>query len=249
MAANKVLRKIAKAKQAVLDAVRHGAIMYANGKGGRPIVDQHFTAGNQARYGWPPLSRAYFLWKQGLLKSRPVRLNKAARSAIESVKFHRRSMRRKLFKGRDKLDVVAARAVDKFDQETKRAVSEVTAKVTPKQAPRTIAAKGVKLDKNAGFWSDLGDGKRGEGTAKNLPMLVLSGDLRKTANSKGHTVTMRGGDAVITFRNLTEYATYLHEGTPRMPKRSPVEPGEEDKRQVLEHMKAYIRRATGAAIK
>ncbi len=45
---------------------------YANGKfGDRPIVEPHFTPGNDQRQGWPPLSRAYALAKaRGLSKNR-----------------------------------------------------------------------------------------------------------------------------------------------------------------------------------
>jgi hypothetical protein len=173
------LQKIRKLKQAMLDSVRHGAEMYANGKGGRPIVDQHFTAGNQQRYGWQPLSQKYFAWKQGQIP-------------------------------------------------------------TKKQA----TFRGSKLDKNAGFMSKTGE-LTGFGTGKNLPMLVLTGAMRKSVNSKQHQIRASGGNAVIMFRNLVEYALYHHEGTPPLPMRSPVKPNAQDRAQVLEHMKAYIRRATG----
>lgn len=176
------LAKIKKLRQALFDAVRHGAVMYAVGKGGRPIVDQHFTEGNQGRYGWQPLSFEYFKRKQGQIP-------------------------------------------------------------TKKQA----SFRGSKLDKNAGFMSRTGE-MVGFGVAKNLPMLVNSGELRKTVNSKGHSVRLQGGDAIITFRNLKDYATFLHEGTPKMPKRSPVEPNEQDREQVINHMKAYLARATGASV-
>lgn len=61
------IRRVAAAMR---DALVAGAEAYANGAevGGkpraRPIVDRHFTAGNQQRYGWPPLSRDYFMEKQ-----------------------------------------------------------------------------------------------------------------------------------------------------------------------------------------
>lgn len=49
-----------------------GANAYANGGigMGQPIVSRHFTAGNQARYSWPPLSRGYFLAKAAGLVSK-----------------------------------------------------------------------------------------------------------------------------------------------------------------------------------
>ncbi len=86
------------------------------------------------------------------------------------------------------------------------------------------------------------------GHGKNLPMLVLTGELRAKVNSKGHTVAMRGGDAVITFRQLPEYAVYHHEGGPKLPIRSPVKPNELDKVAVVEYMRAYMKRATGVEL-
>ncbi len=173
------LQKIRKLKQAMIDAVRHGAVMYANGQGGKPIVDQHFTSGNQQRYGWQPLSQAYFKWKQGLIP-------------------------------------------------------------TKKQAN----FRGSKLDKNAEFMSKTGE-LTGFGKGRNLPMLVLTGKMRQTVNSKSHSISTQGGNAYIRFKNLPEYAVYHHEGAPPLPERSPVKPNDLDKAQVIEHMKAYIRRSTG----
>ena len=46
-----------------------GAEAYANGKAdARPIVEAHFTPGNDQRNGWPPLSRDYALRKASGLK-------------------------------------------------------------------------------------------------------------------------------------------------------------------------------------
>ena len=47
-----------------------GAEEYANGRlRAKPIVSRHFTAGNQQRYGWAPLSRDYYRQKQkGIVK-------------------------------------------------------------------------------------------------------------------------------------------------------------------------------------
>ncbi len=72
------------------------------------------------------------------------------------------------------------------------------------------------------------------------PMLVNTGALRQSVNSKQHTVRMVGNNAVITFRNLMDYATYLHEGTPKMPPRSPVAPNALDKQQALIYARAWI---------
>ena len=59
------IRAMARAAQSMRTAVKAGAEAYANGVGAeKPIVDRHFTAGNQQRYGWAPLTREYFLRKQ-----------------------------------------------------------------------------------------------------------------------------------------------------------------------------------------
>jgi hypothetical protein len=55
--------------QILMAALMHGAQTYANGIGAEaPIVSRHFTAGNQGRYGWEPLTRDYFLRKQQSIK-------------------------------------------------------------------------------------------------------------------------------------------------------------------------------------
>jgi hypothetical protein len=60
------LRKLELAKVALANALLGAAQEYANG-GNRaePIVRRHFTAGNEQRYGWPPLSPEYAEWKAG----------------------------------------------------------------------------------------------------------------------------------------------------------------------------------------
>lgn len=63
------ITKIQQVANAMRVALVAGAEAYANGRAGaRPIVDRHFTAGNQQRYGWPPLSRDYYMAKaRGLI--------------------------------------------------------------------------------------------------------------------------------------------------------------------------------------
>lgn len=83
MSAETVLRKLQQTKQRMRDAVMHAASTYAFGHGvkgnatGRSvaIVNRHFTLGNQQRYGWAPLSRDYFLDKQGSLGKAKVFFN------------------------------------------------------------------------------------------------------------------------------------------------------------------------------
>lgn len=67
--ARAVVADVESAERAVFAALRAGLQEYANGGGrAQPIVDRHFTAGNQQRYGWAPLSREYFLAKQKSLR-------------------------------------------------------------------------------------------------------------------------------------------------------------------------------------
>jgi len=60
------LRKATAARVAMVTAVAAGVREYvASGFRAEPIVRQHFTTGNQSRYGWPPLSPGYARWKDG----------------------------------------------------------------------------------------------------------------------------------------------------------------------------------------
>lgn len=61
-----------------------------------------------------------------------------------------------------------------------------------------------------------------------LPILVRTGKLRDAVSAPGHRIVQTGDTATVTFRNLPDYAKYLHEGTAKMPARSPVNPGPED---------------------
>ncbi len=150
---------------AMFEALRQGAISYANGRTGAPIVDQHFTAGNQGRYGWAPLSKAYFDRKSG------------------------------------------------------------------------ISVKGSRKDKNAAYQT-----KSGSATGTNLPMLVRTGALRAAVGSKSHLVTQDAatGNVTVLFTALPDYALYLHDGTEKMPKRSPVMPNEQDVAAVMAVTRNYL---------
>ncbi len=54
------LKVLEAAKAAMTEALRRAVDEYANGGNrAKPIVDEHFTAGNNQRYGWAPLSQAY----------------------------------------------------------------------------------------------------------------------------------------------------------------------------------------------
>lgn len=64
------LAKIERVAEMLQELPTVAANAYANGAhGAAPIVDRHFTAGNQERYGWSPLSKAYAREKAGQTKS------------------------------------------------------------------------------------------------------------------------------------------------------------------------------------
>lgn len=78
-------------------------------------------------------------------------------------------------------------------------------------------------------------------SGRNLPILVRSGLLRSlVAFNRAHRIQAAGDDATVTFINLPEYAGYLHAGTTKMPKRSPVEPNEADVARVSEFASRWI---------
>lgn len=168
--ASKRMKALAKA---INDSLMVGAMAYAQKRqdGSKPIVDHHFTAGNQSRYGWAPLSKDYFERKAGV-----------ANAGAHGGNF-----------------------------------------------------RGSRLDKHAGA---IGGG------GSNLPMLVNSGATRQAADSGDASISISGGIIRITF-HLPSYAKWLHEGTPKMPKRSPVEPNDLDRKEVVEEMKRYLARFAG----
>lgn len=66
------LRSLRKLADVMARLPRIAAEAYANGdRGNRPIVEAHFTPGNDQRQGWPPLSRSY-----ALAKAKGLKLNK-----------------------------------------------------------------------------------------------------------------------------------------------------------------------------
>lgn len=165
---------------------------YANGKfGDRPIVEAHFTPGNDQRQGWPPLSRSY-----ALAKARGLTLNRKG-------KAHERQ---KLKTGRT-----------------------------------------VQVDRNASFQSSTGT-VSGIGTMANLPMLVRTGLLRERVTSRTlHSISVQGDTAYVSFNGLPDYAQYLHTGTNRMSKRSPVEPSFGDALLIEDALRKYLNGIAGGS--
>ncbi len=82
----------------------------------------------------------------------------------------------------------------------------------------------------------------------NKPILVRSGAMRKSVDSKQHLISIRGATVVALFRGLVDYAIYHHTGEGRLPERSPVKPNAEDREAVIVQAKAYLARVTGQKI-
>jgi hypothetical protein len=90
---------------------------------------------------------------------------------------------------------------------------------------------GVTKQKKA----DMKAAKRVVPKGRALPMLVLSGRLRDAITSGRATISKTGPETfIIVWPNDPPYAIYLHRGTPKMPKRSPVEPNAADQKQIID---------------
>lgn len=64
---------LAKALQDMLQqALQDGAEAYIGSPGSPGIVDRHFTTGNEARYGWKPLTPDYARQKREQYGQRPI---------------------------------------------------------------------------------------------------------------------------------------------------------------------------------
>ncbi len=184
---SRALALLDRARSIIAGAAKAAAETYATGRfRQRPIVSRHFTAGNQGRYGWPPLSRQYFM-----AKARGI--TRKGWNAVLS----------KHLKGR----------------------------------------RGAKLDKSAEFSSGTGE-LVGIGSATNLPMLVNTGALRDAVENQAQIVP-RGTEHVDIIFSVPDYGMFLHEGTGRMPKRSPVEPNNEDVETIRDEVQKQIDLAIG----
>ena len=104
---------------------------------------------------------------------------------------------------------------------------------------KTGAAKALKANIKAS--------KRAVPAGKTLPMLVLSGALRDAIT--GGRAKVRRLDAnrfIIEWAGLPEYAKYLDEGTPKMPRRQPVALSAHDKEQIIAAANRYLSLAVAA---
>lgn len=87
--------------------------------------------------------------------------------------------------------------------------------------------------------------KRAVPKGKGLPFLVATGALRD-AITAGRAAITRAADRIrITWTGLPDYAPYLHNGTPRMPARSPINPNAADRERILAAARRFLSAATG----
>jgi len=83
---------------------------------------------------------------------------------------------------------------------------------------------------------------------RGLPMLVLSGKLRDSIAGRGAKISRTGPESfLITWANSPHYAIFHHTGTPKMPKRSPIEPNASDQKQVIDAANRYLSLFLGKA--
>lgn len=213
------LRKLELGKAALTNALVVAAQEYANGGyRAEPIVRRHFTKGNQQRYGWPPLSRQYALWKEG-----------GTVKTTGGVAFLSKVQRGALAAHMSALPALPAGA---RKSERARKISEFR---KGKAASKADPAAAVDHPETPGRKPTPG-----------LPMLVLSGSLRDGVSSGRARVAISSPTlVVITWAGLPEYALYHQNGTGKMPKRSPVNPSKEDVADMISAARRFLSSATG----
>lgn len=236
-----IIRKLEAAALALETAVVAGADYYANGSGSmRPGVFKHYTAGNQARYGWAPLSARY--------------------AASKTAGIFHLSPGAGLFVGKHALRRLATLKADR-DKEMKAVgksgalmgAAEISAKrkdISARYQPYIDAVvklhaganrTGAKLEPQSVQRDPRIFGKTKAGkAASSLPMLVRTGRLRDAVCTIHHPITKDGDIAFITFQGLPDYAMYHQTGTKRMPRRSPVDPNDLDRAEIKAAMERYI---------
>lgn len=232
------INKIRQIANAIRTALRAGAEAYANGRAGaKPIVDRHYTAGNQSRYGWPPLSQGYFRQKAGSMvagNGGSFGLTPEQTKELHALDAkHRNALSLwRTKKGASQEEVGDNASFRKSQVESNK---DERAKLIQKFAGgRTLS----RVDKEAQHSTPFG-GVTGVG--KNLPMLVRTSALRHAVSGTKHVIAaMRGDMVVVSFRGLPSYATYLQNGTATMPARSPVRPGAADRQEVIAVMRRHM---------
>lgn len=97
-----------------------------------------------------------------------------------------------------------------------------------------------KTGQNKQLKANMRAAHRSVPTGKLLPILVRTGLLRDSITKRKHQITASGDNALITFADLPEYAEYLDDGTPKMPKRSPVDPNHDDQLAIQKAMERFM---------
>lgn len=101
------------------------------------------------------------------------------------------------------------------------------------------------LDKNVKFQSSTGT-MVGIGSGTNLPMLVLTGRLRKEVTSGAAIIREENnGSRVVIAFPVPDYGRFLHEGTAKMPKRSPIEPSPDMVEEVVNVARRHMDKSMG----
>ncbi len=103
--------------------------------------------------------------------------------------------------------------------------------------------RGSKLI-NVPYKTESGNVVKNDGST-NLPILVLTGATRAAVTSRKTTITQEGDVAYCRF-HVPDYAKWLQRGTKKMPKRSPVDPNEEDMERVTEFAKRQVKAYIGS---
>lgn len=112
-------------------------------------------------------------------------------------------------------------------------------------APLSIGYAAEKEGATPDLKAGMKAAKRPVPKGKGLPFLVLTGALRAAVTAGKATVARRGDFIRITWTGLPEYAVYLHEGTPRMPARSPVAFNAADRTRILNTARRFLSAFTG----
>jgi hypothetical protein len=169
---------------------------------GQGVVGDRFQGEGNARFA--PLSSKYLLWKTGRSKD----LNKKQKAS-----FGRGSRLLKYKTGTSKRETYEHKLL--------------------REEAKKRSAQGGSYDswyqQLKKEWKVAASHETKDRFSSVLPILVLSGKLREAVTSRAHTITSSGDTAVITFKNLPEYALAHHKPiTAPFPKRSPVEPDAAD---------------------
>jgi hypothetical protein len=236
---DRAVLKLEAVARALSQLAQVGAEAYANGgHRAEPIVVRHFTPGNAARYGWAPLSPSYAARKAaGLVHSAGGYhyLNPHQKAQVDLIRaIHDRARKRDFKAGKDDNAERRAELKDFASAQAKADKKHVEEAI----GRYTQGRRGSKLHTTEAQ-SPLVFGASARGAESNLPMLVLTGKLREAVLSRQHPIKVEGNVAYIEFQ-VPQYAHYLQDGTDKMPRRSPVDPNEEDAAAVRAEMQKYL---------